>query len=171
MHRLDVAQPFHVDYTVRDQCGDITRFAGSGTADGRSSTTPTVPTPVPTPTQTVPTDPAGRIAPDSFRLTATYNSVGIEVPFQGDPNRNATAGLSFRRVGEGAWRGGLPLWQTTASSGAAFYGSALLLEPGTPYEIRVTIADPDGVNGNGVQTAAITTRAETIALPETLVPG
>ena len=159
--RVDASQPFHVEYTVRDLCGDVVRFAGAGTADGRS-TTASGPPAAP--------DPAGRITPDALRLTATYHSVGVEVPFLGDPNRNATASLSFRRAGESAWRAGLPLWPTADPSGPAFYGSALLLEPGTPYEVRVTIADPDGVNGNGVQTAAITTRAETIVPPEGLVP-
>src|SRR6185436_3887703 len=86
-------------------------------------------------------------------------------------NRNATASLDFRRVGEGTWRAGLPLWPTYDSSGAAFYGSALLLDPGTSYEVRVTVTDPAGVDSAAVQTASIATRAEAIADPSTLAPG
>jgi hypothetical protein len=127
-------------------------------------------TPTASPTQPSSSDPGARIAPGPARLSSTFNSVGIEVPFQADMNHNATAGLSFRRVGESAWRNGLPLWPTYDPSGAAFYGSVLLLEPGTQYDILVTIADPDGVDGNSVQAVGIATRAETIPPPETLIP-
>jgi hypothetical protein len=65
----------------------------------------------------------------------------------------------------------LPLWPTADPSGAAFYGSALLLDPGTAYEIRVTVTDPDGVEGSAVQTSTVTTRAEAVAEPTALAPG
>ncbi|HZO30632.1 MAG TPA: hypothetical protein VFH48_32075, partial [Chloroflexota bacterium] len=34
------------------------------------------------------------------KLTATFNSIGVELPFRGDTNGSATAGLEFRRAGE-----------------------------------------------------------------------
>ena len=205
VQRLDVSQPFQVDYVVRDRCGDVSRFVGAGTADGRldatmpsgpvttatatlTSTAPATPvtapatptlaatvtsttgTPAPTPTLAAPSDAAGRIVPAPARVTATFNSIGVEVPFSGDPNRNAAARLAFRRVGDTIWRDALPLWPTTDPSGAAFYGSALLLDAGTPYEVRVTITDPDGVDGSSVQTSVVTTRAETIPEPTALAP-
>ncbi|MGE3268391.1 MAG: hypothetical protein AB7P40_06565 [Chloroflexota bacterium] len=218
VHRLDADEPFQVDYVVRDRCGDVSRFIGAGTGDGRLAapgqdgpvpppTSSTAPTPGTTATPTLPatsapatrsptatltpvsatttatpalittptpigaSDPAGRIDVGALRLTTTFRSIGIELPFDGDPNQNATADLSFRRVGDSAWRAGLDLWPTTEASGAAFYGSTLLLQPGTPYEIRVAVVDPDGVTGSPVQTATITTRAETIAPPGALTPS
>ena len=104
------------------------------------------------------------------KLTATFNSIGVELPFRGDTNGSATAGLEFRRAGERDWRAGLPLWRTADPSGPAFYGSALLLEPGTTYEVRVTVDDGDGVQGSAQQSATIDTRADTIAPPEALSP-
>ena len=41
-----------------------------------------------------------------------------------------------------------------------FSGSLFRLEPATEYEVRVTMTDPDGVQGPAVQTARFTTRAE-----------
>ena len=105
------------------------------------------------------------------KLTATFNNIGVELPFTGDANGTSTAGLEFRREGERDWRAGLPLWRTADPSGPAFYGSALLLEPGTTYEVRVTIDDGDGVQGAAQQSATIATRADAIAPPEVLAPS
>ena len=41
-----------------------------------------------------------------------------------------------------------------------FAGSILDLEPDTEYEVRLTMKDPDGVDGQAVQTAKVRTRAE-----------
>ncbi|HEX5166494.1 MAG TPA: DUF1565 domain-containing protein, partial [Thermomicrobiales bacterium] len=63
----------------------------------------------------------------------------------------------------------LPLWGTYANP-RAFYGSALLLDAGTTYEIRVSLNDPDGVNGNFTVTGSIATRGEDIAGASQLKP-
>src|SRR6185369_13049129 len=55
LDRVDVSQPFLVDYTVRDPCGEVVRFAGAGTGDGRSAGPPadrSPPTPTSLPTMT-----------------------------------------------------------------------------------------------------------------------
>src|SRR5688572_8068376 len=39
-----------------------------------------------------------QVEPLDLVLTATYTSVGIELPFQADDNGNATAELQFKRV-------------------------------------------------------------------------
>lgn len=113
--------------------------------------------------------------PGALRLTATFTSIGIEVLFSGDTNRNATASLSFKPAGASdyAWREGLSLHRTAPNPdrvskgqdtwGAAFYGSALLLEPETSYQVRVTFSDPDGVIGPQASLGTISTRAEHVA--------
>ncbi|MGE3268392.1 MAG: hypothetical protein AB7P40_06570 [Chloroflexota bacterium] len=106
----------------------------------------------------------------TVRLTATFTSIGVELPFDGDANSSSTALLEFRPAGEDTWRQGLPLWRTADPAGAAFYGSALLLDAGAEYDVRVTVADPDGVTGEAQQVAAIMTRADDIPAPETLTP-
>jgi hypothetical protein len=113
------------------------------------------------------------LVPGGLKLTATFNSIGVEVFFASDDDANASAGLEFRRSGDASWRTGLPLWRTndgSASPGAAFYGSALLLDPGVTYEVRVTLMDPDGVAGNAVLTGEIKTRVDDIADVASLVP-
>src|SRR5205823_1968048 len=103
---------------------------------------------------------------------ATFNSVGIELLYTGDDDGDAQAALQFRPAGSGDWRAGLPLWPTNSQTGPgrAFYGSALLLEAGTRYEVRVTAADPDGVVGPAEATAEIVTRAERVPAARSLTP-
>lgn len=113
------------------------------------------------------------LAPDKLKLTTTFASIGIELPFGGDDNGNATAELEFKPTTETTWRKGLPLWPIIGdvpAPGHAFYGSALLLDPGKKYDLRVTVADPDGLAGTNVVTGTATTRAENIAQASSLTP-
>jgi hypothetical protein len=126
-------------------------------------------TPSPSPTA-VPGAPA--IFPGLLSLTETFSSIGVELPFDGDPDGDATATLEFKKASETTWRAGLPLWRTGASGrpGGAFYGSALLLEPGTTYDVRVAVADPDGVLGSPLIPGRANTRAEDIVPASALSP-
>jgi hypothetical protein len=134
---------------------------GSPTPSPTVTSTPTA-TPSPSPT-VVPGAPA--ISPTLLRLSTTFNSIGGELLFEGDPDGDATATLEFKKASETTWRAGLPLWRTgaTAAPGPAFYGSALFLEAGTAYDVRVTVADPDGVTGQAVLTGLAITRSEDLA--------
>ncbi|MDP9380517.1 MAG: DUF1565 domain-containing protein, partial [Chloroflexota bacterium] len=114
---------------------------------------------------------ADSVTPGILKLTATYNSVGVELFFTGDDNANASATLEFKRRADTYWRRGLPLWRTNDGSttpGRAFYGSALLLNAGTRYDVRVRVSDPNGVSGTGVVVGSITTRANNIRAASTL---
>lgn len=107
------------------------------------------------------------------KLTVTFASIGIELPFGGDNNGNANATVAFKPEGESAWRAGLPLWAANGdlpTPGRVFYGSALLLKAGTKYDLRVTVADPDGVAGEKTVTGTATTRAENIPQAANLKP-
>ena len=87
---------------------------------------------------------------------ATLLNAGFEWAITGDANRNATVSVQFRAVGETAWRNALPLVRIggenvyrrrenldyTVPDG--FAGSILNLAPGTEYECRFQLADPDG---------------------------
>src|SRR5262249_26307025 len=108
-------------------------------------------------------------APPAPVLTSTFNSIGVEVFYTGDDDRDATAALRFKRSADpdvpASWRQGLPLWRTPylGGPGRAFYGSALFLDPATAYDVEVTLADPDGTTGPRVLRGSATTRAD--ALP------
>ena len=109
-----------------------------------------------------------------MHLSATFNSIGLEVLFRGDANANAQARLQFKKTADTSWREGLPLWPTNDGSsqpGPAFYGSVLMLDPGTSYDVRVSVSDPDGVSGAPVLDGTISTRAEDIAPVSSLTPS
>ena len=114
----------------------------------------------------------------SMNLSPTFNSIAVEVLFDNDDNKNATATLEFKKAGDTDWKKGLDLWRVDPADaatpidnlGRAFYGSALLLEHNTPYEVRVTISDPDG-GGSVLPVQSVTTRNDNIPNADTLVPN
>jgi hypothetical protein len=102
----------------------------------------------------------------------TLRNLGFEWSLRGDANRNATVSVQFRKVGDSRWRNALPLLRVggenvyrrrehldyTVPDG--FAGSILNLEPGTEYECRFELSDPDGTSGQTVQTVRVKTRSE-----------
>jgi hypothetical protein len=102
----------------------------------------------------------------------TLHNLGFEWPISGDKNRNASVSVQFRRAGESQWRPALPLVRVggervfrarehldyTVPDG--FAGSILNLEPGTEYECRFELTDPDGATGQTTETVRVKTRTE-----------
>src|SRR6478609_3947480 len=102
----------------------------------------------------------------------TLLNLGFEWSIRGDANRDATVAVQFRAVGESRWRPALPLVRIggeniyrrrenldyTVPDG--FAGSILNLQPGTEYECRFELTDPDGVSGQSLQTVTVKTRCE-----------
>src|SRR5438477_1119405 len=100
----------------------------------------------------------------------TLLSLGFEWRIDGDDNRNATVAVSYRRKGETVWAQGPPLLrigrerinenalQYVVPNG--FAGSLFDLEPGTEYECRFQLVDPDGVSGKREQLVTVRTRVE-----------
>src|SRR5699024_1655788 len=69
-----------------------------------------------------------------------------------------TVALSFRKEGDDEWRDGMPLLRLQHEHvyrenvfdlrlPNMFAGSVLNLEPGTAYEVRLAMSDPDGIEG------------------------
>ena len=89
----------------------------------------------------------------------TLLSAGFEWAITGDANRNASVSVQFRAVGETAWRNALPLVRIGSENiyrrrenldytvPDGFAGSILNLSPGTEYECRFQLTDPDGATG------------------------
>jgi hypothetical protein len=102
----------------------------------------------------------------------TLVSLGFEWPIEGDDNRTASVTVQYRRTGDREWRTGLPLLrlqrERTAYVETLYYtapnmfaGSLFDLEQDTEYEVRLTLADDDGVSGGAVEhLAVVKTRAE-----------
>jgi hypothetical protein len=91
---------------------------------------------------------------------ANFHAGGVLLTVSGDANGNATASLEWRAAG-GSFRPGQSLERIDTTR---FAGSLFDLAPGTSYEARVTLADPDGVAGSPVITA-FATRADMLAEP------
>src|SRR6266540_6529389 len=102
----------------------------------------------------------------------TLLNLGFEWAIEGDANRNATVTVQFRPVGETNWRDALPLVRIGGENvyrrrenldytvPQGFAGSILNLQPGTEYECKFVMSDPDGVTGQATQTVKVTTRTE-----------
>jgi hypothetical protein len=102
----------------------------------------------------------------------TLLNLGFEWAIRGDQNRNASVAVEFRAAGESAWRKALPLVRIggekvyrrrenldyTVPDG--FAGSILNLLPGTEYECRFQLTDPDGATGQTSHTVRVKTRTE-----------
>ena len=106
----------------------------------------------------------------------TLRSLGVYWIIQGDDNQNGVINLAYRKSGSMAWQTGARLWRVERGAhlmengqsdlrvpddGWLFAGSGLLLEPGTAYELRLSLEDPDG--GQAIRTLRASTRLEPIA--------
>ncbi len=113
------------------------------------------------------------VTPGRFLIERpTLICLGFEWEISGDDNRNATVELAYRKTGETAWRPALPLLRMGGEKVVRpdlgldytvpemFAGSILDLDSDTEYEARLTLRDPDGVNGESVRTAKVRTRPE-----------
>jgi hypothetical protein len=136
------------------------------------STLPTFTGPAPLGAQS-----ANQVTPGELIVNnPTLINLGFEWHIEGDANRNAAVAVSYRRVGETAWIQGMPLlrvhnerieqantWNLVAPN--MFAGSILDLEPGTAYEARFELTDPDGVrasSGGTTRTVTVRTRPEPV---------
>jgi hypothetical protein len=123
-------------------------------------------------------------AGELFVEPPTLIALGVEWHIDGDANHNATAALAYRRSGETAWKDGLPLLriqrepiEPPARGGGPgddggggspfrfvppnmFAGSVFDLEPGTEYELRLRLSDPDGASGQVERIVRSKTRTE-----------
>jgi len=102
----------------------------------------------------------------------TLINLGFSWEIEGDTNRNASATVEYRPVDDPEWREALPLLRTGGYHVGRhtdlldqlppprLAGSILDLEPETEYEVRITATDPDGIEGEAVQTVTVATRGE-----------
>jgi hypothetical protein len=114
---------------------------------------------------------AGKVRAGDFSTNPpTLLSLGFEWRIDGDDNRNAAVAVSYRKKGEQAWKEGLPLLRIGGErilenslhyvTPHMFAGSIFDLEPGTDYECRFQLKDPDGVDGKAETAVTVRTRPE-----------
>jgi len=122
---------------------------------------------------------ANSTIPGVIAAYTTLISAGFEWRIDGDDNGNCTVALEYRRAGETGWRAAQPLlrvehgiWTHGEDPGNLLAGSLFFLDPGTSYEARLTLSDPDGGADQRI-VAFATRRAPRTAAVRTLyvVPG
>jgi hypothetical protein len=88
---------------------------------------------------------------------STLHSLGFEWTIEGDANRSGRVAVAYRKTGEEAWREGHDLLRIHGervglnlvesgrdwTCGNLYAGSVLFLEPGTRYDVRLVLTDPD----------------------------
>lgn len=99
----------------------------------------------------------------SVQTYGCFETAGVDVAVTG-MNFNETAILEYRKQGTIAWQQGHDF---VRYDGNHLASSLFGLQPGTAYEVRVTLDDPDGVTGVNPVSAAVSTRPE-YAMPAPL---
>jgi hypothetical protein len=80
----------------------------------------------------------------------TILNLAVEWLIQGDDNQNGIVTVQFREKGQTLWKQGMPLFRVPAGKNIGFTwankhsGSIFDLRPGTEYEIKLALTDPDG---------------------------
>ncbi len=90
-----------------------------------------------------------------------FHAGGVVVTISGDDNRNGSAALEWRPT-TGVFKAGHPLTRIDATH---FVGSLFWLSPGTTYEARVTLSDPEGVSGSATVITTVQTRVDSLPEP------
>ena len=109
----------------------------------------------------------------SIKLIAeppTLICLGFEWYIEGDENRNAQVTVAYKEQGAENWQNSMPLlriggeqagtpeWKYVTEDMLA--GSIIDLRPNTTYECKLTLTDPDGVEGEAEKMLTLSTRAE-----------
>ena len=99
----------------------------------------------------------------------TFQHLSIEWAIEGDANADGRVEVRFREFGAGDWRSAMPLRRVPAGSNEGFAwanrhsGSVFGLQPGTTYELELSLIDPDGGSTQAVRPA--TTRSLPVPMP------
>ena len=116
------------------------------------------------------------LVPGRFFIEApTEQCLGFRWYIEGDSNRNAYVLISYRKKGETEWVSALPMLRVHHEivgmpsrnpwrAGNLFAGSIMFLDPGTAYEVRLEMKDPDG-GAPSPKTVDVSTRPEPKASP------
>ncbi|NIM94853.1 MAG: hypothetical protein GTO18_14225 [Anaerolineales bacterium] len=110
------------------------------------------------------------IIPGAVQADATFNHIGVVWWIEGDEDLDSQLSLEFRLTGQLEWKPGAPAmraYPTIIVDGSPlglnyWATSALFLDPGETYDLRLTLTDPDG----GGTTQTITTSTRSLPSPD-----
>ena len=95
-----------------------------------------------------------------LRSAATIRSIGLEWDITGDSDHDAQGAVQYRVQGTTPWKPALGLIRVDYTGHNQLAGSILFLAPGTTYEVKVDLLDPDG--GSASQTVSVVTGTEPV---------
>jgi hypothetical protein len=98
------------------------------------------------------------LTPGQLGSAATVHSIGLEWEIVGDSDHDAQGTVQYRVQGSTTWNSALPLVRIDYLGVNSLAGSIMFLDPGTTYEVKVDVADPDG--GSASQIVIVSTRRE-----------
>ena len=101
------------------------------------------------------------VTPGALRAYSTIYSIGVEWDLLNDSDHDARASVDYRVAGTTTWNSGLPLVRVDYNGSNQLAGSLLFLTPGTAYEVRLSLTDPDG--GGETRDVTIATRRVPVA--------
>jgi hypothetical protein len=101
------------------------------------------------------------VTPGALRAYSTIYSIGVEWDVLNDIDHDARVLVDYRLEGAATWSSGLPLMRIDYNGSNQLAGSLLFLSPGTRYELRLSLTDPDG--GAETRDVTIATRALPLA--------
>ena len=125
--------------------------------------------------------PKNAVTAGAVRVDTTFHHIGVYWEITGDDNLDSTMTLEFRPAGTSDWKMAAPAMRAYPSvivNGSplglnSWAASAMFVDPGVSYELRMTLTDPDG--GGTTRTTTATTRTQPVADPTgrqlSVVPG
>jgi hypothetical protein len=110
--------------------------------------------------------PVNEVVPGEIRVDDTFTHLGVLWEIDGDDDLDSSMSLEYRRPGDSVWLPAAPamrayptIYVQDGPLGLNYWAaSAMFLEPGTSYELRATLMDPDG--GGDTHTLTAVTRSE-----------
>ena len=95
-----------------------------------------------------------------------FETVGINIIYDGDDNSNASMTMKYRLHGKSAWQEGHPgVWVESYPNGRPPMRKEMAtrlfgLKSDSTYDVEVQFTDQDGITGTGIRKFSVTTRAE-----------
>jgi len=128
-----------------------------------------------------PNTPSSALIPGDIRVDASINHIGVVWWIDGDTNLNSSFSLEFRQQGTSTWQQAAPgmrAYPDIVVNGSPlnlnyWAASALFLESGQTYDLRLTLTDPDGGGSTQTRTAVTLTNPQPAADGQAryVVPG
>ena len=103
-------------------------------------------------------DASSALTPGAAEIYATHYSIGVEWNISGDEDHDAICQVSIRQTGIGSFTAVKDLYRVDFAGKNMLAGSILFLTPGTSYEVRLQLSDPDG----GAETRILTISTKAI---------